>query len=157
VNAPLDLDELEARWRAGHVLTSELPELARELIGAGHDVPSVRQLAGGTPPSAHEARQTFERALRELGRGGMGPSEAAMVLARQWADQLVRRRLAARRATKAIALVRLRGRPDVDEALEPFSELLEQYEAAGTGRFARLRALPLDRRARREAKRLLGR
>jgi hypothetical protein len=153
----VNLDELEARWRAGHVLTSELPDLARELMGAGHDVPAVRQLAGEASSSALEARQTFERALRELGRGGMGTSEAAMVLARRWADQLVRRRLPARRATKAIALVRLRGRPDVDEALEPFSELLDRYEEVGSGRFARLRALPLDRRARREAKRLLER
>jgi hypothetical protein len=152
----MNLDEVEARWRAGHILTSELPALARDLVAAGHDVPALRQLvAAPEHGAASETRKTFERALRELGRGGMSDSEAALTLARHWAEQLLRRRLSPRWATRAIAYVRFRGSADVDEALEPFSELEELYEAASRGRLAPLRRLSLNRRARAEAKRLL--
>ena len=154
----MNLDELEARWRAGHILTSDLREVARDLLESGHDVPALRQvLAAPEPAVAKEQRQAFERALRELGRGGMSGSEAAMVLARQWAEQLLRRKLSARRATRAIALVRFRGDADVDEALDPFSELADRYEQLGSRRFGGIRALGLNRLARAEAKRLLGR
>ncbi|MBD0328900.1 MAG: hypothetical protein ICV64_02200 [Thermoleophilia bacterium] len=153
----MNLDELEARWRAGHILTSQLSEIARELLAEGHDVPAVRSLAEAGESDAGEARRTFERALRELGRGGMNASEAAMLLARGWAEQLLARRLSPRWATRAIAYVRFRGSADVDEALGPFTELEDEYHAVSQQAFARLRMLPLNRRARAEARRLVER
>ena len=154
----MNLDELEARWRAGHILASELPDVARELVASGHDVPALRQLLA-TPADEVRgaARRTFERALRELGRGGMSRSDAAMVLARRWARELLERKLPPRRVTRAIAHVRFRGSADVDDALQPFCELDDAYEAFGDRRLARLRMRGLDRRARREARRLLAR
>jgi len=154
----VNLDELEARWRAGHVLASELPSVARELVTAGHEVPALRQLLA-TPQAEvrGEGRRTFERALRELGVGGMSHSEAAMVLARRWSSELLDRTLSPRRVTSAIAHIRFRGSADVDEALQPFCELDDAYEAFGDRRLARFRMRALDRRARREARRLLDR
>lgn len=153
----MNLDEVEARWRAGHILTSELPDVARQLVEGGHDVPALRRLAAAEDEDLRsEGRRTFERALRELGRGGMDGSEAALTLARGWALELVEHKLAARRAVQAIAHVRFRGSVDVDAALEPFSELDDAYEAVAEQRFSRLRMIPLDRRARREAQRLLA-
>jgi hypothetical protein len=154
----VNLDEVEADWTAGHILTGELASLARTLVEGGHDVPALRQLlAMPFEEGRGEARRTFERALRELGRGGMSRSEAAMVLARRWSRELLARKLSARRATKAIAHVRFRGSADVDDALRPFSELYALYEDADERALARLRTLGLNRRARAEARRLLAR
>jgi hypothetical protein len=154
----VNLDEVEARWRVGHILSSELATLARELVAGGHDVPALRQLAErGEALERPEARRTFERALRELGRGGMEVSEAALVLARVWAQELLSRRLTPRRGTRAIAYVRFRGSADVDGALEAFTELEDLYEAVARRRLGRVRRLPLNRRARAEARRLLDR
>ncbi len=154
----MTLDDVEARWRAGHILSSQVPEVARELLAAGHDAPALRSLAESDETvDRREARRTFERALRELGRGGMGESEAAMILARGWAEQLVARRLSPSWATRAIAYVRFRGSVDVDEALEPFTELEDEYQTVSRQTFARLRMLPLNRRARAEARRLVER
>jgi hypothetical protein len=153
----MNLEEVEARWRAGHILASELPGVAQELVAAGHEVPALRQLIATPEPEAPaESRRTFERALRELGRGGMSGSEAAMVLARQWARELVDRKLPPRRVTSAIAHVRFRGSADVDEALQPFCDLEDAYDELSGSRLARVRRLALDRRARREARRLLA-
>ena len=154
----MNLDHLEARWRAGHILASELPGVASELVASGHDVPALRQLLA-TPAGEvrGDARRTFERALRELGRGGMSQSEAAMLLARRWARELLDCNLPPRRVTSAIAHVRFRGSADVDDALQPFCELDDAYQASAERRLARFRLRALDHRARREARRLLDR
>jgi len=154
----VNLDDLEARWRAGHILASELPGVAGKLVESGHDVPALRQLLATPAEEVRgEGRRTFERALRELGRGGMSQSEAVMVLARRWARELLDRNLPPRRVTSAIAHIRFHGSADVDEALQRFCELDDAYQASAERRLARFRMRALDHRARREARRLLDR
>ncbi len=153
----MDLEFVEASWLTGRYLTSDLPRIAGELAAAGHDAPALGALRDTAVEEAPgEGRQLFELGLRELGRGGMTTSEAALVIARRFAGQVVARQISARAGTKAIALVRWKGTVEVDERLRPFSDLDDLYDELGQGRWGRLRALRLDRVARDEARKLLG-
>jgi DNA-binding transcriptional regulator YdaS (Cro superfamily) len=151
----MDLELLEARWRTGRILSSDLPRIARELARAGHDAPAMAALLA-TP--AHElpsqGRAVFERTLRQLGHGRMTPSEAALHIARRLAGQLLAGELRPDAVVKAVALVRWKGGPDVDAHLVPFSRLADRYETAASGPLRLVRPW-LDRRARSEARRLL--
>ena len=154
----MNIELLEARWRVGYVFTSELGGVARELIAAGHDRPALTVLAT-MPPSElqEEGRRTFERALRELGHGGMSASDAALFVARHFAHLLLARRLDARATARAIALVRWKGGPDVDAPLAPFDRLAQEYERAVEGPLGGRLTLRLDRETRREARTLVDR
>lgn len=152
----MDLEFVEASWRTGRYLTSDLPRIAGQLAAAGHDAPALRLLRDTAAEEVPgEGRELFELGLRELGRGAMTASEAALLIARRFAGQVVARKISARAGTKAIALVRWKGTADVDERLRPFSDLDDLYDDVGVGRLGRLRAVRLNRVARNEARRLL--
>ena len=141
----------------GHILTSELDVVAGHLREAGHEAPALAELAAAPPRElGTEARLTFERALRELGRGAMSTSEAAVVVARRFADLLLAGTITPRAGAKAIARLRWKGGADVDPQLGPFEQLAEQYEAAEQSRARRLVAPRLDRATRGEARKLLN-
>ena len=120
---------MEARWRAGHILTSELARVAGELRAAGHEAPALSELAR-TPPNELRGtgRKTFERALRELGHGGMSARDAAMVLARRWANLMLDGKISPRQAAKAIARLRFKAGAELDEHLLPFESLDAEYD-----------------------------
>ena len=155
----LDLELVEARWRVGHILTSELAALAATLRGAGMDAPSLRALAETPAEDLRErGRATFERALRELGGGGMSASDSALLLSRHFAEQLLAGTITPRAAAKAIARVRWKGRAEVDAELLAFERLDCAYEEAEDNWVRRLvGARRLDAQVRREARKLLGR
>ena len=158
MSAERDLERLEARWRVGHILTSELPAVADSLLASGLDAPTLRELAGiHSDDVGRETRQTFETVLRELGRGRMTASEAALILARVFSEQVLAGRLEPPAAARAIALLRWKGGPDVDEHIVPFELLDEKYEGLHVRRlsafFVRRR---LDRAVEKEARKLLG-
>ena len=152
-----DLQLLEARWRVGHILTSELGRLADDLRAAGHDVPALAELAGiAARDLGREARPTFERALRELGCGEMTTSEAALVLAHRWATLLLDGTITPRAGAKAIARLRFKGGAELDEHLLAFELLDAEYDAVQQRRLRRHLTGRLDRATRAEAGRLLG-
>ena len=152
----MNVELLEARWRIGYVFTSELPALARDLMAAGLERPALTMLAAMPADELQEeGRRTFERALRELGHGGLSVSDAALVVARHYAQLLLERRLRARAAVKAIALVRWKGGSDVDALLSPFEHLDREYERAADGPLGGRLTLRLDRETRREARTLV--
>jgi hypothetical protein len=150
----IDLELLEARWRMGRILTSELEGVAAELTAAGHDGPALTVLAAGRA----DPGDTFEQVLRELGGGGMPHDRAALVLARSFAQQLLDGDAPPRLAVKAIGGLRWKGGESVDEQLVPFTTLDERYERARSlGPLAGLLVPRLDRRARDLARGLAGR
>jgi hypothetical protein len=151
----MDLQLLEARWRTGRLLTSDLAAVAAELVAAGHDVPAAAQLAAGGGWDQAESRALFEQALAELGRGSMSVSQAALELAGRFADDLLAGELPPHLAARAISNLRWVGGPEVDEALAPFSRLHDGYEnASPLGPLRRVSAVVLDRRTRAAARRL---
>jgi hypothetical protein len=152
-----EIELAEARFRVGHVLASQLPGLAQELLRGGRDVPALRRLATMDVEEARrDGRTTFERALRELGAGGMNESDAALVIARHFAEQVLEGETTPELAAKGIAFLRWKGGPAVDRQVEPFSRLAERYEQRSTGLIRRAFIGPLDRRVRSEARKLLA-
>ena len=151
----MDLELVEARWRIGHILTGELRGLAGDLRAAGHEVPALARLAERSDVPK-EDRQAFERALRELGRGGMTRSDAALVVARRWATLLLSGEITPRAGAKAIARLRFKGGADLDEHLLPF-ERLDTDDATKRSRIRRAFTRRLDRATRAEARKLLSR
>ena len=150
-----DLELVEARWRAGHILTSELTRVAGELRAAGHDVPALSELAR-TPSSElrTSGRKTFERALRELGHGGMNGRDAAMLLARRWASLMLEGTISPRQAAKAIARLRFKAGAELDEHLLPFEALDAEYDQVRQRRLRGRFTPRLDRATRAAARRL---
>ena len=149
----MDLQLLEARWRTGRLLTSDLSRVAAELAAAGHEGPALTSLASGRA----DARETFERVLAELGRGLMTHEEAALVLARHYARQLLDAHGPPDLTARAIGGLRWKGGPGVDAAFEPFARLAERYERAkALGPLSDAVRPLLDRRARALARSLLA-
>jgi hypothetical protein len=154
----VDIELVEARWRAGRILTSELGAIARELAAAGHESPSVSALASAPEGGRADARSLFDSALTELGGGSMGEAEAALVLARLFARELLAGEIGPEPAARGINSLRWKGGPEVDGALGPFSELEDRYETArATGPLGGIIRILVHRRMRSEARRLLGR
>jgi hypothetical protein len=149
----MDLELLEARWRMGRILTSDLGRVAAELAAAGHGGPAVSALAAGRT----DPRDTFEQVLQELGGGRMADEHAALLLARSFAQGLLADRAPPRLAVKAIAGLRWKGGAGVDGKLVPFAELDERYDRARSlGPLSGLLERRLDRRARDVARRFAG-
>jgi len=141
----MDVELLEARWRMGRILTSDLRGIGAELAAAGQGAGAVAALAEGRS----DARETFELVLAELGGGSMTDERAALVLARRFARLLLDGESPPDLTVKAIAGLRWRGGSGVDDALAPFAALHERYERAKlAGPLARLTGPLLDRRAR---------
>ena len=152
----MDLELVEARWRIGHILTGDLRRLAAELRAEGHDVPALAQLAERSELPKEE-RQAFERALRELGRGGMTRSDAALVVARRWANLLLSGKITPRAGAKAIARLRFKGGAELDEHLLAFEHLDSEYDETKQSRIRGAFTRRLDRATREEAQKLLSR
>ncbi len=113
---------------------------------------------GDTGPNSGKALDELERALRELGRGGMSASDGALLLSRHFAEQLLAGAITPRAAAKAIARVRWKGRAEVDAELLAFERLDCAYEEAEESAVRRLfGSRRLDTKVRDEARRLLGR
>ena len=150
-----DLELVEARWRVGHILASELASVAVELREAGLDAPALREVADMPPAALRvDGRRAFERALRELGGGGMSASEAALVVARRFAQLLLAGTITPSAAAKAIAELRWKAGPDVDRAFAAFDRLAARYEDASRSLVGRFPARRLDAAARAEARNL---
>ena len=151
------LQLVEARWRVGYIRTSELPSLAGDLLAGGLDAPALRELAAVSSGEPALARQTFERALRELGQGGMTATGAALALADEFAERLLAGTLAPRTAARAISLLRWKGGADVDEHVLPFEHLDEEYGELQRGPLGWVGGRRLDGAVRRQARKLLDR
>ena len=125
----MKLEVAEALLYCGELRREELPAIAVELLEAGTDTPTVRNLAGLTAAELSEAHDLFRHVLRELGRGTPTRGTAATAIARHLASLAVTpgaslRRVAADGARLAIAL-------DYHAALMPFYIADDEYDCPG--------------------------
>jgi hypothetical protein len=98
-----DLGLIAAEWDANRLPRDRVPEVATELLEAGHDTPSLRVAAGLLPSDLDDAHQLFGRALEELGyacRGNRRGRGAA--LAREYAQRGLEGRMPLAEAVGAI-------------------------------------------------------
>jgi hypothetical protein len=83
-------DILAARWRLGLVTGEELPDLATDLLLSGTESPAVVALAGESGTTLRDAGRLFERVLADLGCARLDECGAGRILARDWAERIVR-------------------------------------------------------------------
>jgi hypothetical protein len=157
MNSPSELDGaadalilVEARWRVHETLTTDLSALSIDLLERGFQSDALWELAcTDASDLPWQGPPLFESALRELGHGRMTVQEAALIVARADAAEMLAgaisgRRLAARVSALAIAL-------DYPEPLMALYGLDDEYN----GGWGRTEA-DLDVAAREAADRLLG-
>lgn len=104
-SSPHTIDPLtltQARWQAGGLLSTDLSDVAADLIQAGYDCPAFWELASTDRSDLPwEGPPLFERAIRELGQESLSVEDATVVMARGaaaecLAGQITPRTLAAR-------------------------------------------------------------
>jgi hypothetical protein len=85
------VDVLEARWRLGHLLSTELADAAVEILQSGHDCDAVWELAcTDVRDLPWQGAGLFERALEQLGRSRrMETPEAALTVAHRDAIECI--------------------------------------------------------------------
>jgi hypothetical protein len=78
-----------ALFKLGRLQSEELPQIATSWMVNGVDSPSLRQLAGLASPIMSEAGPLFEKTLAELQTPLPSKNDALMILARNFAQQIV--------------------------------------------------------------------
>lgn len=93
---------VQARWQLRLLYPERLPALAAAALEAGVDSPSLRVLAGEREPTRETADPLLAQVLRELGLPPTTDAEAARVVARSHAAQIVDETLSPYEGAKAI-------------------------------------------------------
>ena len=121
----------QARWQAGDLLSTDLSDVATNLIQAGHDCPALWELASTDRSDLPwDGPPLFERAMRELGRESLSVEDAAVVVvargaaAECLAGQITPRELAVRVYDLACAA-------DYPDQLMELYDLDDEYGAGG--------------------------
>ena len=124
----MTLEVGEALLSCGELRREEIPGLAVQLLESGIDSPIVRELAGLSGEELYGAHDLFRRVLSEMGRSSPRSDQAARILARDLAAQVVGggnlRGLAASGARYAAAL-------DYHRDLMPFYVADDEYDDPG--------------------------
>jgi hypothetical protein len=81
--------DLRAHWELGRLPPEKLPNVALQLLEAGFDGQSIRELAGFVRPSRGEVDALADAAFEEAGAEQLGPAAAAWVVAREIASAIV--------------------------------------------------------------------
>ncbi|HWB20196.1 MAG TPA: hypothetical protein VG711_07850 [Phycisphaerales bacterium] len=123
----LELDQLTAMYALGVLPVDVLPAAAVDALMAGHDSPSLRQLAGADGADAESIRSLFNRSLDELGIPMPSPSEAGLTWARRIADDIVRGTVTPYDGAKQIWVKVYTRFPQLTE-LRPFVGFASEYE-----------------------------
>lgn len=122
---PLELAGL--RLAIGEQAPELLPNIATDALVRGLDSPALREAAGVSPRDVDDARDLFEKALRELGLGPpAGEQEALWCLIRYTAQQIVDGGTSPSAGAAWIASVWRRATPEGD--LRIFVGLMSELE-----------------------------
>jgi len=89
------LELVAAKWVLRRIPSEALPRIAADLLEAGLDTPSLRRLAGELHPTLGETGPLFEEVLDELGVAVPDMSRAGLVLAKDYAAQIMEGSLSA--------------------------------------------------------------
>jgi hypothetical protein len=123
----MELDQLAAMYVLGALPADELPAAAAEALEAGHDLPSLRQLAGADSAEAESIRSLFNKSLAELGIPVPSPSEAGLALAQRIAGDIARGKIAPYDGAKQI-WAKIYTRVPLLAELKPFVGFASEYE-----------------------------
>lgn len=123
----MELDQLTAMYVLGALPADELPAAAADALEAGHDSPSLLQLAGADGADAESIRNLFNKSLDELGIPIPSPSEAGLALARRIAGDIARGTVAPYDGAKQIWAKVYTRFPQLTE-LRPFVGFASEYE-----------------------------
>lgn len=123
----MELDQLTVMYVLGALPADELPAAAADALEAGHDSPSLRQLAGADGADAEGIRNLFNKSLDELGIPIPSPSEAGLALARRIAGDIARGTVAPYDGAKQIWSKVYTRFPQLTE-LRPFVGFASEYE-----------------------------
>ena len=119
-----------AKWVLGLLSSEELPEIATCALETGHDTPALRQLAGELRPVMSDVRPIFNKALIELGTALPSKPEAGLIVAREYATEILEGTISpfegARRIWREIQL----DMPDLKPQLDPFVYWASEWEDA---------------------------
>jgi len=80
----------EARLALSLILSTDMPRLAWDALEAGLDGPAIRRLAALESPSACEVQKLLPRAMEEMHLARRDKAEAALLLAKMRAQEIVR-------------------------------------------------------------------
>lgn len=122
----MNLEVAAALYACGELRREQIPPVAADLLAAGVDGPTVRELAGLAEVELDRAHDLFHRLMLEMGRAIPARGEAAATIARYLAEQAVKpganlRRIAAEGARLATAL-------EYHDALMPFYTADDSYD-----------------------------
>ena len=78
-----------ARWCAGCLYPEDLPGFAADALEAGFDGPALRALAGMRRPIGEDVGDLREKAIQEVGEPPLSTMEAALILCRKIAKEIV--------------------------------------------------------------------
>jgi hypothetical protein len=83
------IDRAQALWTLGRLSSQELPSVGWEALELGFDGPALRRLSALDRPSNFEVRDLFHQALVEMGKPAMSKKEAAVLLSKEIAGQIL--------------------------------------------------------------------
>ena len=118
--------DLRAHWELRRLPPENLPDIAAQLLGAGFDGPSIRELAGLVRPSRSEVEALADAAFEEAGAEHLGPVEAAWVVAREVASAIVAGKIPPHQGARDIANL-ARMSPELTP-LNAFAGLASEWE-----------------------------
>jgi hypothetical protein len=121
------LSEITARYAAGLLPVQDLPAAALEAVEAGFDSPSLVQLAGLEGEDPGETKRLFDGALNELKLTMPTPAQAALSIARETAEEIVRGEVLPYEGAKRIWHQLYARFPQLDE-LKPFVGFASEFE-----------------------------
>ena len=85
----MNMEVITARWVLDLLPSEEIPKVATEALVEGFDTPSLRIIAGISNPVLSEIKPIFEKALQELQIAKSSREEAALILSRHYAQQII--------------------------------------------------------------------
>lgn len=79
----------EARLALNLIASTEMPRLAWDAMEAGLDGPAIRRLAPFEFPTFFQVQEVLPQAMQEMGLANMQKGDAALVLAKKRAQEIV--------------------------------------------------------------------
>ena len=84
-----EIDRANALWTLERLSSEDLPSVAWDALEIGFDGPALRRVAALDKPSSFEVGELFRKALSEMGKSALSKPEAAMLLAKEIAQQVI--------------------------------------------------------------------
>ncbi len=84
-----DRELIEAKLSLGLIHSEDMPTVAWDALEAGLDGPSITRLAALQHPTFFEVAEVLVKAKLEMGLNDLSASEAALRIARRWAQEIL--------------------------------------------------------------------